>query len=49
MGKFWVEKWIGNKCLYFGFFSKKDYRLGLSIGNREGSINLIICTMGYSN
>ncbi|MEM4994840.1 hypothetical protein WKH56_19960 [Priestia sp. SB1] len=47
MGRKWWEKWIGDTCFYCGFFGAGDVRVGVSIGNKEGSIDLLIFTVGF--
>lgn len=45
--KRWKEWYTENFTVYFGYLSKGDYRLGMSIGNKEGSIDLFVVTFGY--
>ena len=45
--RFWKDWYTKKYTFYFGFFPEKDYRLGWTLGNREGSIDLFVCTLGY--
>lgn len=47
MSKWWKEKWINDMCFYCGVLSKGDIRLGLSIGNECGNVDLFFFTFGY--
>lgn len=43
----WKE-WFTDSCtFYIGWLSKGDIRLGLTIGNKEGSVDLFVITLGY--
>lgn len=43
----WKE-WFTDSCsFYFGYLPEKDYRVGLHLGNKEGSIDLFVITFGY--
>jgi hypothetical protein len=47
--KLWWEGYIKNTAFYFGFFNLKrgDLRVGLTLGWRESSVDLLICTFGF--
>lgn len=45
--RYWVEKYTKNWIFYFGFLGRRDVRFGLTLGNREGSVDLFVCTFGY--
>lgn len=45
--RFWKETYIGKYALYCGFFSKGDWRLGVSLGNENGNVDLFNFTLGY--
>lgn len=47
MSKFWKEIYIGKYTFYCGLFSKRDFRLGITVGNRESSVDLLFFTFGY--
>lgn len=45
--KKWKEWYTDNWTIYFGYLSKGDIRLGATIGNKEGSVDLLFVTFGY--
>lgn len=47
MTKYWKEKEFGNYVFYCGMFTKGDLRLGITLGNKESSIDLLFFTVGF--
>lgn len=45
--RFWKEVYAGNYTLYCGFLSKGDWRIGASLGNENGFLELFNFTLGY--
>ena len=47
MFELWKDVYIGKYTFYCGFFTKGDFRLGISIGNECSSVDLLIFTFGF--
>ncbi|MBL4951093.1 hypothetical protein JK635_02410 [Neobacillus sp. YIM B02564] len=47
MSKWWKEKYLGKYVFYAGLLSKKEVRLGFSIGNENTSFDLLWFTCGF--
>lgn len=47
MSKWWKEHYTGRYAFYCGMFSKYDFRLGITLGNRESCVDLLFFTFGF--
>ena len=47
MTKWWKEKYLGSYAFYAGLLSKKDVRLGISVGYENTSVDLLWFTCGF--
>jgi hypothetical protein len=45
--RLWWEKYIGDYTFYFGLFQKRDFRIGVTLGNRESCVDLLFFTFGF--
>ena len=45
--KHWKEWFNDNISIYIGSLTKGDVRLGISLGNKTGSVDLFVITFGY--
>lgn len=43
----WKEAYTKNYTFYCGLFDKKDFRLGITLGNQRSDIDLGWFTMGF--
>lgn len=47
MNKYWKEKRFGDYVFYCGMFTKGDMRLGITLGNKESSVDILFFTVGF--